>query len=132
MHNQHNIPRFKFVSTNLNQAHFRWILAGDEAIHHVTNLNEFYKEFGYSEEMAKAGILPDEFIWEEYIKDSEVDFDNCIQMHIVEYLNKHSPTFKEKYGNQREGLLASHAIEREARGVACFACRMQPFCNHLE
>jgi hypothetical protein len=82
--------------------------------------------------MAKAGILPDEFIWEEYVKDCAVNFESCLQMHIIEYLNKHSTIFKEKYDNQYEGLLARHALEREARGVACFVCRMKPFCIRLK
>lgn len=129
MRSQNNIPYFKFELSNANLKHYRWILADDKPIHQATNLNEFYMEFGYSAEISKAGILPDEFIWEEYIKDSKVSFESCMQMHIVEYLNKHSSTFKHKYGDQYDGWLAGHAVDRAARGIACYACRMKPFCK---
>jgi hypothetical protein len=55
---------------------------------------------GYKKEFAKAGLLPDEFIWAEYSQKAARD--NCLQAKIIQYLNNHSRIFTLKYGAQLE------------------------------
>jgi hypothetical protein len=100
-------------------------VANGEVIDKIDNLDEFYKLFGYTDEIANTGILADEFIWDNYVKDNR--FDACLQMHIVEYLNKHSAKFKELYGGQYEEYVKEHVKAREARGCECYACKHVTF-----
>ena len=117
------MPHFKYLSKNQANKHWRYIEAEGEVIHHIENLDEFYKAFGYTIDKAKAGILPDEFLWEQYIKDTAVNCATCFQMHIIEYLIKHSVTFRKKYGALCESWIAEHAEARAMNDVLCCACK---------
>jgi hypothetical protein len=98
----------------------------DNVIYKIDNLNEFYKAFGYTTEIAKTGLVADEFIWENYVKGSA---DACLQMHIVKYLNKHSAKFRELYGVQYESHVNSHVVTCETINTKCYACKHKPFCE---
>lgn len=127
MQNTTTIPHFNYIVNSPKHQHYRCIVAGNDVIDKIDNLDEFYKTFGYTHDIAKTGILADEFIWNEYVKD--IRFEACMQMHIIEYLNNHSPKFRELYGNQYEVLVNKHAEAREARGFACTACRFKAVCD---
>ena len=128
MHNP--IPHFKYRFVNISSRRIPCIETCGRVIHEIRNLEEFYSLFGYSPEMSKAGVLPDEYIWAEYIKDSSADFTPCIQMHIIEYLRKHSIAFNKEYGDQCESWIAEHDKIKTERGIACAACRMKPYCEN--
>ena len=123
------IPDFKYNPARASNNYVPSIELADRVIHKIGNPDEFYKTFGYTQDIKEAGVLPDEFIWDEYIKEGALDFSACLQMHVIEYLRKYSATFIEEYGNQCEIWVAAHAEVRAARGVACVACRMAPFCK---
>jgi hypothetical protein len=91
-------------------------------------LNEFYAAFGYTKEINKTGILPEEFIWEEYIKDG-ASHTECMQTHLIEYLNIHSGKFRSKYGDRCDEWITAHAKTRNEKSDLCFTCRMKPFCS---
>jgi hypothetical protein len=97
------------------------------SIHKIEDLDAFYKEFGYTSDMAQAGILPDEFIWQKYIKGNETNSSSCLQIHTIEYLRKHSAAFREEYGEQSVAWIKAHATST-AKGDLCTACRMEPVC----
>jgi len=109
--------------------YFACIQAKGEFIHEITSLDEFYKAFGYTQDMNKDGVLPEEFIWDEYIKDSTAKSTACYQMHIIKYLKKHSDTFRKQFGDLYEGWLADLARLRAEAGLNCVDCRMDPFCK---
>ena len=91
-----------------------------EVIVSIEDMKGFYCSIGYTLEMAKRGISPDEFIWETYFKLVDANCSGCYQTHIVEYLLKHSPTFFTKYGNQCRGWLTTYAAGRAAcNSVEC-------------
>jgi 3-dehydroquinate synthetase len=96
-------------------------VANGDLIDKIDSLDEFYKEFGYTAEIAKTGILADEFIWDNYVKDRSLDA--CLQMHIVQYLIKHSLKFKELYVHCYEEYVKEHVDARIARGFECIACK---------
>jgi len=123
------IPHFKHCYRDASSKHHEFIEADGELIHKIEDQDEFYKTFGFTIDMAKAGVLPDEFIWEEYIKDSVTKYTACLQMHIIEYLRKHSDTFTRKYGDQYEDWIAAHAEARTAKGELCFTCKAKSFCS---
>ena len=86
---QIRIPYFKYRSRDPASKHYGCIELEGEVIHKIEDMTEFHKAFGYSVDIAKAGILPDEFIWDRYIRDSARNCNSCFQLHIIEYLLKH-------------------------------------------
>ncbi|MBI3479945.1 MAG: hypothetical protein HY016_06260 [Nitrosomonadales bacterium] len=55
------MPHFKYFT---NATH-RCIEVDGEEIHKIENLDAFYNEFGYTTDIGKTGVLPDEFIWDD-------------------------------------------------------------------
>ena len=129
MQGSRRIPHFKYDLKNAASASFSCIEADGKIIHRIADAHEFYRAFGYKEDMARQGILPEEFIWAEYVKGRNASFSSCIQVHIIEYLNTHSATFRQMYGKQYASLLEQHARAREAGGLSCAACRVNLPCN---
>jgi hypothetical protein len=119
------MPHFEYHITNPYHMNFGCIEADGQVIHRICNTDEFYEEFGYTAGMRKAGVVPEEFIWDEYIQNIAIQSADCIKIHIVKYLIKHSETFRGKYGDQCEGWLVAHAKETVASGIACVACKSQ-------
>ncbi len=74
-------------------------------------MNLFYEALGYTEEMRLNGIEPEVFRWSEYIKENAVQSPVCLQSHIIEYLNKHSEKFREKYERDYERWAGSCSPE---------------------
>jgi hypothetical protein len=83
--------------------------------YHIEDLGKFHKALGYTQDLAKAGILPDEFIWEEYFRYTDVNRAVCFQVHLIEYLLKHSASFRKMYGEKCESWIADHAKSPEQR-----------------
>ncbi len=123
---QIKIPHFKFHSKDPTNKRPGVIELKGEVVHYIDDLNAFYKVFGYTTELAKAGILPDEFIWEEYLNDSAKKCNTCFRLHIIEYLIKHSESSKEKYGKLYANWIAAHAMTTSASDNNCAACKYQP------
>ena len=120
---QIKIPHFKYRSKKTSNNNYGCIELGEEVIHEIRNLDEFHKALGYTVDMAKAGILPDEYIWEKYIKDTETRCHTCFQLHIIEYLLKHSATFREKYKTKSEEWIGVQAVAKLCVGIVCPACK---------
>jgi hypothetical protein len=96
-------------------------LDGD-VIYSITDLNEFYKYLGYSERIALSGVLPDEFVWKTYFKDSVENCASCYQLHIIDFLLRYSKTFAKKYGSQCQKLITPHtALKAQCSATACKA-----------
>jgi len=100
-----SIPRFQYHLSSRSNTHYGWITADEEKVDRIGDLNGFYRALGYTEEAGRRGLLPDEFIWFEYIKDHCSSSESQLQAKIIEYLNTHSPAFREKFGHQCEGWL---------------------------
>lgn len=126
---QTQIPHFKRRAGGGADKYFEMIEMNGERIHKIENLGAFYEAFGYTPDTAKTGILPDEFIWDEYIKNAALAYTECLQIHIIEYLREHCGTFMKMYREQSESWIASHAETIASRGILCPACRMKPFCS---
>ena len=126
MHNSANKPHFRCYLSNPYSPKFGFIEADGKVVHQVKDILKFYAVFGYTKAMAKAGVLPEEFMWSEYIYPQ---YSPCIQANIIKYLNKHSTTFIEEYGEQSKQWLADHSTTREGRGVSCAACRTTHQCE---
>ena len=97
-------------------------------IHRIQNLEQFYEIFGFTHALRQLGIVPEEFIWDKYVnaKTKALNFDICMQIHLIEYLEKYSETFMKKYGNQYKAWKAAHLLAaRSAEGTACISCKLK-------
>ncbi len=118
-----SMPRFSYHFAARGNRRVLCIEEGGEIIHEIGDLKDFYQTFGYQPESLHADMLPDEFVWSEYINNASADFASCIQMHIIEYLRRHCEVFNEKYGAIYDQLVAAHEELKLKRGMACFACK---------
>jgi hypothetical protein len=119
---QNKMPHFKYIPANVVGKQAAHIKTEENTIYKIEEPNEYFKEFGYTVDMAKAGVLPDEFIWAEYIQKAHANFTACIQIQIIRYLTKHSDIFRKTHGEQCATWLAAHAAEKCSKGVTCVAC----------
>jgi hypothetical protein len=120
------LPNLSFHQTKQAKAYCGVIEENGVEIYRVTHLEEFYRTYGYSQDMQKTGLLPDEFIWEEYIKKN---CSSCLKIHMIRYLVGHSETFRKKYADQYTQWLETHAQERADKNLRCFTCKMKLFCD---
>ena len=120
------IPRLVYLPGSPAGLHPPCIKLGGLEIHHIEDMDEFYRAFGYTQDIAKEGTLPDEFLWEEYIRDSAARCTACFQVHIIGYLIKHSAFFREKYGDQHESWIAAHMAAGHSGSTKCITCKMKP------
>ena len=124
---QNIIPTFQYSTKGNVNNHYGHIDADGQLIHWIKNLDEFYEALGFTASMAKEGMMPDEFIWDEYIKVGAINSAACLQMHIIEYLSKYSDSFRKKYSDQYKNWIAADAIAEKDK--LCFSCKMNPFCQ---
>jgi len=95
-----NVPHFDYHLVNPFSMRFGCIEMDGKIIHKINNIDEFYHEFGYTRDMMKASVLPEEYIWSRYIQNATCNFVVCIQIRIIKYLIKHS----EEYCEQCKGM----------------------------
>jgi hypothetical protein len=130
---QLQIPHFNYYAKRVSSKSLWCFEADGEVVYETSNtedLDKFYRVFGYTREMGMAGILPEEFIWTEYIKgEATAKYTACYQMHIIEYLKNHSAKFRNLYGVECEKWLVAHAEAKVAEDALCVACKMKPFCS---
>lgn len=123
-----NVPYIKYHLANPLSMHFRCVEMEGEVIHRIENIDEFYYEFGYTPDMLKAGVLPEEYIWAKYIQNTACNFTVCIQIRILKYLINHS----DKYGEQCKVWLDTYLKESVAKAATCASCGMKPICEKLK
>ena len=92
-------PQFQFHLASPSNSKNGYITLGEEKVHFIDDVNKFYRALGYTEEIRKTKILPEEFIWSEYRSENSKKTKTCLQIKIIEYLSNHSPTFKSKYAD---------------------------------
>jgi hypothetical protein len=109
---------------------YRGIEVNGEVIHWIEDTDKFYELFGYTSDMRKSAVPPEEFVKAEYADNPHFDFTACMQIQIIEYLRMHSHKFLQKYGNQCEEWLAALAGMRSSNPETCTTCKMQPVCSN--
>jgi hypothetical protein len=111
------IPHFKFHIKSSSSNYSGRIELKGEVIHKIADLGEFYKVCGYNLEMAKNGILPDEYIWETFFRHSDRNCTGCYQLHMIEYLLLYSDTLTKKFRHQCDEWIEVHAGTRASCDV---------------
>ena len=122
-------PNFTYTPHRISNGYVTSIEIDGQPIHKIKNIEAFYKEFGYTEEMRKDGVLPDEFIWDEYTKGNPSTHSACLQMHIIEYLAKNCDAFITEYGDQYQNWFDDHVELVTEKESYCVTCRAKPFCR---
>ena len=118
-------PHFQYHLSSPSNPKHGYITLGDEKLHRIDKIDEFYHNLGYTDDIRKSGLLPDEFVWFEYHKDNCKKSKACLQVKIVEYLSKHSTLFKEKYAGQYKNWLDNcHQMANKDAGT-CIGCATQ-------
>ena len=115
-------PRFHYMLSSPHHNQYGYITLGNEKVHHIGDVHEFYRALGYNDEILKTGLLPEEYIWNQYHKDKSEKSEVCLQIKIIEYLNKHSPTFKDNYAVECEHWLASCMKKLTNKSTECTNC----------
>lgn len=126
---QNRIPNFTYNSPNSSDRYTATIEVDGQPIHKIKNLDAFYRELGYTAEIRKAGVLPDEFIWDKYIKGDPAIYADCLKMHIIEYLSKNSISFIGKYCNQVQNWFDDHVAAVTEKSILCVTCKAKSFCH---
>lgn len=124
------LPQLKLVLSSPNHQYYRHIMLGEESLCFIEDMNAFYQSLGYSDDVAKAGVLPEEFVWLEYIHNA--GYSVCLQMHIINYLQSHSPAFAEAYRKEYVEFVEEHNKARLARGSACAGCKLSEYCKDAQ
>jgi hypothetical protein len=101
---------------------YGYIMLGNEKVHHIGDQHEFYKALGFNDEILKTGLLPEEYIWNQYHKDKSEKSEVCLQIKIIEYLYKHSPTFKKNYEVECKHWLKSCEENQTKNSSECTGC----------
>jgi hypothetical protein len=122
-----SLPQLKVILSSTNHKHFRHIMLGTESLCFIEDTDAFYRSLGYTREAAKT-LLPDEFIWEEYV--NKPGYSLCLQKHILDYLSAHSEKFTELYSELYESFVEEHESTLSARGASCAGCKLDEYCNH--
>jgi len=102
-----NHPHFQHMLSSPHHNQYGYIMLGNEKVHRIADMNEFYSALGYNDEIMKTGLLPEEYVWDQYHKDKSEKSECCLQIRIIEYLSKHLPSFKKNYAVECEHWLAS-------------------------
>ena len=119
-------PNFQFSLSNYNDKHYRFITLGNDKIHRIANVDELYEALGYTNDIKRSGLLPDEFIWAEYRQPGSAKSPMCLQARIIEYLSKYSALFTEKYATQIKEWAGSCPEPGATEKQECCNCLLQP------
>jgi hypothetical protein len=115
------VPSFKYSSKDPDNRYFGFIEIDQAQKYWIDNLENFYQAFGYSTEMSKWGLLPSQFLLEEYLSNTAKS-PLCFQLHMIEYLMKYSESFLKTYGDQCDDWIAALSEARSANGEECRTC----------
>lgn len=101
-------------------------MVGDDCIRKIDDIENFYEALGYTEEVRRTGVMPDEFIWQEFTRDNADASPCCLQAKILEYLIRHSGTFKKKYGAEATEWAKACKSAKAGTLRVCRNCKLNP------
>lgn len=128
MKNFKKIPRFSYDISRKDKRP-ACILAGHSEYVKIKDVDGFLSVLGYSGEARKAGVLPDEYIWDKYCRDGADKTGQCLQSKIIEYVFNHSDRFRKEYGREYVNLLGKCTLGQMDDSDICKHCPMHP--SHL-
>ena len=114
------IPHFKYRT---KESKMQFVIEFDgEVVHKINDLSQFHQSLGYTEEMAKSGILPDEYIWDKYTHNTDQPC-KCFHLRIFNYLSKHSDRFKDIYTATHSNWNSVLVMSKLCGNAKCTICK---------
>lgn len=124
------IMDLKFAAPRVSNGGFGSIAIGTESFHRIDNIKEFYAALGYKADRA-GSLLPEEFIWDRYVRDGASKSDRCMRTQIANYLYAHSASFKRLYGCAYEKMIGQcQSKDIDDSDDHCLGCPMHPPLRH--
>ena len=120
------LPKIRYNLSAPGRSDYGYIEIRGDLIHRIGDIDLFYRTLGYTEEIRKSHILPEEFIWDRYTRDGAIKSRHCLQLHIATYLLHHSAQFREEYGLAYEALLSACEIAGGHYDIRCHDCPGHP------
>lgn len=118
---------FSYNLSSPSRKDFGCIVANGFAYHRIDNFDEFYRALGYTESVRKtSSILPDEFVWDRYVRDNTAASFHCLQARIKNYLYKRSARFVDEFGREYERMLGRCSSSKMDDSDFCVECPMHP------
>jgi hypothetical protein len=114
------VPLFKLRTKDPTDKNKAYIEVSNDKFQ-IFDMNTFYNEMGYSDEMRLNGVLPDEYIWETFVKNKDNRHSHsCYQLHIMSFLCKFSTDFVQKYDLKcRDWLAAEETMKASCADESC-------------
>ena len=125
-----SIPRLTYSNPRASNKFCWQIEENKDVIHIIANddIDRFFDALGYTNEIHSRGVLAEEYIWEEYVKQPSAMLSECLQKHLLQYMLKYSASFKDKHGVECAIWIDNHARIRNASRSFCNKCRSMQFC----
>lgn len=95
--------RITYNCSNHNLPSFRFIEVKGVPVHRIADVKSFYEALGYTDAVLRSGVLPEEFIWDTYLRKGSDRTPACLEAKLIDYLVTHSEMFVEKFGREIEG-----------------------------
>jgi len=125
---QKEMPKFNYHLTTPKHRQFGFIASDDDLfLNHVDSFDEFYEALGYSKDLAEAGVMPEEFVWDRYRRSDSPMSLHCLQCRITSYLYSHSAKFRELYGSEFIEMAGQYMSDNINNDIdRCEDCPMHP------
>jgi len=118
--------QFKYTLSAQNNPDNGYITLGGNKVHQIYNEREFYKALGYTEGVSVLGVLPEEFVWDEYRKDNGNKSHLCLQAKIIEFLLNNSLLFAIHFSERFGQCVGSCSDFPRHQKLNCTYCLLHP------
>jgi hypothetical protein len=121
------LPLFKFPNFSARgHMNHDCVIVDGRVFHRVSDSGKFYQTFGYTRKISAAGVLPEEYIWETYVRPGSPMSESCKQALVMSYLHRHSNEFRGEYSSSYEKLVGRCLLEKNSTIEVCANCMMNP------
>jgi hypothetical protein len=117
-----SFPHFKFHHQK-SQKKTDCIELNGEVIYTIEDVYDFYTALGYTSDIAKEGILPEEYIWEKFTKNSKKRC-VCLELKIINYLGNKSVYFDQLCKSNYKYWGPLLALAKLGQNAICSDCKM--------
>jgi len=118
--------KFKYTLSSHNNRDNGYITIDGNEVHQIHNELEFYRSLGYADSFLDLGVLPEEFVWEEYRKDKGNKSPLCLQAKIIEFLLNNSLIFALHFSEQFGKCIGSCIDFSRHQKLKCTYCLLHP------
>lgn len=118
--------QFKYVLSSQSNPDNGFIKIAENKVHQIYNEREFYRALGYTDGISNLGVLPEEFVWDEYRKDNSNQSQMCLQAKIIEFLLNNSLMFAIHFSDRFGKYIGSCLDCPRQQKLNCTYCLMHP------